>query len=111
MRVSHELIQSFTSEQIDLPWWCTPRLEWKRTRLASQVRSILKTIIRDTYAERNENTKPRSVLSMSLQGVELLSPETLDVTCHQLSSFLFAGHDTTSTTIAWMLYELSRTPQ
>lgn len=110
MRVFHELIQTFTSEQIDLPWWCTPRLEWKRSRLAKQVRSNLKTIIRDTYVERNENTKPRSILSISLQDVDILSPEIMDVTCDQLSSFLFAGHDSTSTTIAWMLYELSRTP-
>lgn len=48
---------------------------------------------------------------MSLQGIETLTPSTLDVTCDQLSSFLFAGHDTTSTTLAWMFYELSRTPR
>lgn len=110
MRIFHELIQTFTNEQIDLPWWCTPRLEWKRNCLAKQVRSTLKTIIRDTYVERNNNTKPRSILSMSLQDVDTLSPEIIDVTCDQLSSFLFAGHDTTSTTIAWIFYELSRTP-
>ncbi|ROV99858.1 hypothetical protein VSDG_02932 [Cytospora chrysosperma] len=110
MRVFHELIQTFTSEQIDLPWWCTPRLEWKRSCLAKQVRSTLETIIRDAYAERNEDTKPCSILSMSLQDVDDLSPDIMDVTCDQLSSFLFAGHDTTSTTIAWVIYELSRTP-
>lgn len=110
MRVFHELIQTFTSEQIDLPWWCTPRLEWKRSCLAKQVRSTLETIIRDAYAERNEDTKPCSILSMSLQDFDDLSPDIMDVTCDQLSSFLFAGHDTTSTTIAWVIYELSRTP-
>jgi cytochrome P450 len=34
----------------------------------------------------------------------------VDVTCDQLSSFLFAGHDTTSTLMSWAFYELSRTP-
>lgn len=48
---------------------------------------------------------------MSLQDVEELTPAALDVTCDQLSSFLFAGHDTTSTTIAWIFYELARTPR
>lgn len=47
---------------------------------------------------------------MSLQSLENLSEKTINVTCDQLSSFLFAVHDTTSTTIAWAFYELSRTP-
>ena len=47
---------------------------------------------------------------MSLQGIETLTPEVVDVTCDQLSSFLFAGHDTTSTLMSWAFYELSRTP-
>ncbi|ROW04907.1 hypothetical protein VPNG_07040 [Cytospora leucostoma] len=110
MRVFHSLIETYTGEQIDLPRWCTPRLEWKRKRLAEQVRTLLSAIVRDAYAERNERTKPRSILSMSLQDVGTLTPEVINVTCDQLSSFLFAGHDTTSSTISWMLYELSRTP-
>lgn len=46
---------------------------------------------------------------MSLQGVKDPNPKTIDVTCDQLSTFLFAGHDTTSTTLSWAFYELSRT--
>ncbi|KUI59725.1 hypothetical protein VP1G_06949 [Cytospora mali] len=72
--------------------------------------SLVLDIDMTTYAERSKSTKPRSILSISLQDIKDLSPETVDVTCDQLSSFLFAGHDTTSTTIAWMFYELSRTP-
>ncbi|KAI1359863.1 cytochrome P450 [Xylaria arbuscula] len=85
MRMFHELIQTYADEQITLPWWCTPRLEWRRSSL----------------------TRPSS---MSLRDIEDLNPKTVDVTCDQLSTFLFAGHDTTSTTIAWTIYELSRTP-
>ncbi|KAK8085720.1 hypothetical protein PG997_006991 [Apiospora hydei] len=54
--------------------------------------------------------KSRSVLALSLQEVETLTPEIIEETCDQLKTFLFAGHDTTSTTIMWALYELSRTP-
>lgn len=107
-----KLIKTYTDEQIDLPWWCTPRLEWKRRKLASQVRASLKAIVQQSHAKQSIDTKrPRSILSMSLEGVDTLSPSFLDTTCDQLSTFLFAGHDTTSTTIAWMLYEVSRTPR
>lgn len=106
------LIKTYTDEQIDLPWWCTPRLEWRRKKLASQVRVSLKAIVQESHAKQNVGTKrPRSILSMSLEGVDTLSPAFLNTTCDQLSTFLFAGHDTTSTTIAWMLYEVSRTPR
>ncbi|KAK7699110.1 hypothetical protein SLS64_011887 [Diaporthe eres] len=106
------LIRTYTDEQIDLPWWFTPRLEWRRKKLALQVRASLKAIVQESHAKQNVGTsRPRSILSMSLEGVDTLSPEFLDTTCDQLSTFLFAGHDTTSTTIAWMLYEVSRTPR
>lgn len=106
------LIRTYTDEQIDLPWWFTPRLEWKRRNLASQVRASLKAIVQESHARKSVRTdRPRSILSMSLEGIDTLSPKVLDTTCDQLSTFLFAGHDTTSTTIAWMLYEVSRTPR
>ncbi|KAJ3561912.1 hypothetical protein NPX13_g8764 [Xylaria arbuscula] len=38
------------------------------------------------------------------------TPLILEETCDQLKSFLFAEHDTTSTTIIWAIYELARTP-
>lgn len=107
-----KLIRTYTDEQIDLPWWFTPRLEWKRSRLAQQVRTSLKAIVKGSHAKRDLGTsRPRSILSMSLEGIDTLSSQLLDTTCDQLSTFLFAGHDTTSTTIAWMLYEVSRTPR
>lgn len=111
MRIFRELIETFSSEQIDLPRWCTPRLEWNRRRLAKQIRGILAGIVRDRHAERTNTSIPaRSILAMSLKDLDSLSPTAVDVTCDQLSSFLFAGHDTTGTTIAWTLYELFRTP-
>lgn len=34
-----------------------------------------------------------------------------DEICDQLKTFLFAGHETTSTLLQWAIYELSRTPR
>jgi cytochrome P450 len=47
---------------------------------------------------------------MSLQNWESLSEEAIEVTCDQLTTFIFAGHDTTGTAIACAFYELSRSP-
>ena len=52
-----------------------------------------------------------SVLSLSLKDVDKLTPETIQQTIDQLKTFLFAGHDTTSTLLQWCFYELGRSPR
>ncbi|KAG8406025.1 hypothetical protein J3458_021368 [Metarhizium acridum] len=110
MRVFRDLIETFSGEHLDLPWWCTPRVEWKRYRLHRWVRESLRDIVRHRHAAGGQGENNYSILAMSLQGVDSLSPDMVDLTCDQLTSFLFAGHDTTSTLMSWAFYELSRTP-
>ncbi|KAI1074368.1 cytochrome P450 [Whalleya microplaca] len=112
IRAYHELFQTYTSEQVDLPWYFTPRTEWKRRRLTKRVRNTLGKIVRDAYANRqSETTKSQSILSLSLlNDADTLSTQAVDEACDQLSTFLFAGHDTTSILLSWIFYELSRTP-
>lgn len=112
MRAYHELIHTYASEQMDLPWFFTPRVEWKRRKLAKQIRSTLAAVVHDAYAERKTVTaKSRSILSLSLQhDIGPLTAQVVDQVCDQLSTFLFAGHDTTSILVSWMFYELARTP-
>lgn len=112
VRSYHELFETYASEQVDLPWFLTPRMEWKRQQLAKRVRSTLAAIIRDTFDNRQtETTKSRSILSLSLQGyVDDLTSQDVDEACDQISTFLFTGHDTTSILLSWMFYELSRAP-
>lgn len=109
----HELFKTYTSEQMDLPWFLTPRVEWRRRMLANRVRSKLRDIVQEAfYARRAEITKPRSILSLSLREVDAdnLTTPDIDEVCDQLNTFLFAGHDTTSILLSWAFYELSRTP-
>ncbi|KAI1383475.1 cytochrome P450 [Hypoxylon trugodes] len=112
MQTYRDLFETYTSEQMDLPWFLTPRVEWKRQKLAKRVRATLKGIVRDTFANRRaETTKSRSILSLSLQDdVNTLTAKAISEACDQLSTFLFAGHDTTSILLSWLFYELSRTP-
>lgn len=51
-------------------------------------------------------TKNRSVATLSLHGVDKLTPQILQQTSDTLRGFLFAGHDTTSILLQWVFYEL-----
>ncbi|KUJ24522.1 cytochrome P450 [Mollisia scopiformis] len=107
------LLRTYEGEQIDLPWYFTPRVEWRRRQLAGRVRETLRTVVGDAFNKRNHQTAPnksRSILSLSLQDVDVLTDRAIDEACDQLSTFLFAGHDTTSILLSWMFYELYRTP-
>ncbi|KAI9150738.1 sterigmatocystin biosynthesis P450 monooxygenase stcS [Paramyrothecium foliicola] len=77
------------NDKADWPWWLIPQVEAKRRRLSSRVDSMLKHMVRNKCAEQQTSL--------------------LDETCDQIKTFLVAGHDTTSITIAWVFYFLSRT--
>lgn len=111
MRTYRELFHTYTSEQMDLPWFFTPRTEWKRRQLAGRIRNTLRGVVHEAFANRKvETNKSRSILSLTLRDVESLTPQAVDEACDQLNTFLFAGHETTAILISWMFYELSRTP-
>ncbi|RYO88454.1 hypothetical protein DL762_003748 [Monosporascus cannonballus] len=112
IRVFRDLIYSYPSEQMNLPSWLVSRTTWKRNRLTKRVKSILKHTIINKYdkLQKEGDIRSRSILSLSLQDVNPLTPEVVEETCDQISTFLFSGHDTTSILLSWVFYELSRTP-
>ncbi|KAI1166284.1 cytochrome P450, partial [Nemania serpens] len=111
-----ELLDAYWDDQIHIPWWLKIRTVLRRRRLGRRVERILKSIIRRKYEEQQANSDKNhdhqlSILSQSLQNTKILSQDILDLTCDQLKTFLLAGHDTPSATIAWIFYELSRNPR
>lgn len=73
--------------------------------------SILKAEIKRQHralssAGADTNKKNRSVATLSLQGIDTLTPQILQQTSDTLRGFLFAGHDTTSILLQWAFYEL-----
>ncbi|PSN60518.1 cytochrome P450 52A12 [Corynespora cassiicola Philippines] len=67
--------------------------------------------IKEAQKTETKATKDRSVLALSLKDTEVLTPEILQVTADQVKSFLFAGHDTTSSLLQWLFYALSVHPR
>lgn len=76
---------------------------WKAARI---LKNEYKWMINDALeAAEKDETSPRSILSLSLKKQDL-TPEVLEHASHQLRTFLFAGYDTTASTIAWTFYYL-----
>ncbi|KAI0883929.1 cytochrome P450 [Annulohypoxylon maeteangense] len=117
IRMFEELIKTYADDKLQLPWWLMPRAHLRRRRLGGLISQQLKAIVSRNFEEMKvrehqgqAHSRSRSILALSLQDIESLTPEIMEETCDQLKTFLFAGHDTTSTTIVWSIYELFRTP-
>ncbi|KAF1929925.1 cytochrome P450 [Didymella exigua CBS 183.55] len=73
--------------------------------------SILKAEIKRQHksllsGSTDTKTKNKSVATLSLHGIDKLTPQVLQQTSDTLRGFLFAGHDTTSILLQWAFYEL-----
>lgn len=93
-----------------------PLVHLKRRRLGERITQRLKDIVRRNFDDIKsgaweDDNRSRTILALSLQDIHSLTPELLEETCDQLKTFLFAGHDTTSRSIVWAIYELCRTPR
>jgi len=123
LKLYSELLVTYQDDKYDMPWWMQPRVHVRRKRVARQIDLLLHEIVRRKWTERQQHQhhtesekkgkKDRAILSLSFgefPSQPFLPDEIVATTADQLKSFLFAGYDTTSTTISWLLYELSRHP-
>lgn len=80
---------------------------------SQQVDRMIKDIVCKEYARvtAGKMDNSRSVLALSLQGTDELTPDLLQTTSDNLRTFIFAGHDTTSIMLQWAFYELSKSPR
>ncbi|KAH7304165.1 cytochrome P450 [Stachybotrys elegans] len=97
----------------NVPRILVPGLDSKRRGLSNKVDSLLEDIVIRKFKQYQNNllgNETRSILSLSFQDIDTLTPDLIEHTSHQVKSFLFAGHGTTSILLSWTFYELSRTP-
>ncbi|KAI0154588.1 cytochrome P450 [Xylariaceae sp. FL1272] len=114
VQLFHDILGAYSDDKADLPWWLIPGTERKRRHLGKRIDTLVKDIIINKFTEQRNQSKlvdkPRSILALSLGNTQELSPDLLAITSDQLKTFLLAGHDTTSVTLAWVFYELSLNP-
>lgn len=121
---SHEIVHHFRqllatfSNEGNVPRWMNVTLMAKRKYHASKLDGCLKHFIRESFAgikasqkEGSKDSRNRSVLSLALKDVELLTSDDLQVVADQIKTFLFAGHDTTSVLLQRLFHELSYNPK
>ncbi|KAF7523611.1 hypothetical protein G7054_g11703 [Neopestalotiopsis clavispora] len=113
VRLYIELYSTFWDDKSNLPWWLVPKTTMLRNRLGKRINVLLDDMIRGKFAEHKARGggPSRSILSLSLQEAENLTPELLNETRDAVKTFLLAGHDTVSITLSWVFYWLSRTPR
>lgn len=107
----------YDDDKFLLPWWLAPLLFLKRQKLSNKLAAELRPIIhrsfqakQESQSQKNSRNRDRSILGLSLADIEVLTPAVMEETVDALKTFLFAGYHTTSTTLNYCIYELSRTP-
>ncbi|KAI0117823.1 cytochrome P450 [Nemania sp. FL0031] len=113
-RLFSDLVQTYSDDNNNFPWWIVPLTTLKRHRLAKNIDKLIKKEIQRKYVEVKEEAEGNrswSILALSFQDTPSLTPQLLSETSDQVRTFLFAGHDTNTSMLQWAVYELSRTPR
>jgi cytochrome P450 len=109
-----DILPMFEFEQmyslIHKPYW-----RYKQYWAEKQLEKVLGKIIREKWdAMQTEKqspdetaTKDKSVLALALRDVDQMNDSVARIVASQLRTFIFAGHDTTTTMLQWATYHLS----
>lgn len=91
-------------------WWLVPT---QKNRALLQAIGFFKEIVSSILQQRRKQTnKPKDLLQSLLDATDPDTGESLteQQLLNEILTILFAGHETTSTTVTWLLYALSQNP-
>lgn len=104
--LSETLISRITSP-IQTPAW----MPTKANRDFQKCQEIITTTLSSIMNERRHATEPQNdLLEMLLTMVDVEDGFTQEQMIFEMSSIVFAGHETTAATLAWILYVLTEHP-
>jgi cytochrome P450 len=116
--ILHEFRGMLSFYDDDNPYARYNLFQRRRRRLQGErIDTSIRQVVRQKFVEMKESqktsgtvTKGKSVLLLSLQDLDHLTPEIETQTADQVKTFLLAGHDTTAILLQWALYMLSIHP-
>lgn len=121
---AHEIVKCFKELIITYAdngriWlWANIPVRIRRVLLSRQTDKVIKRAIQNNFDDikaaqstATRQSKDRSILALSLQDTDILTPEILAATADSIKTFLFAGHDTTSILLMRTFYALSLHPK
>jgi len=83
-------------------------LHWRRYRAWREMNSWLKDQIRAHLASAEQRIKAHDIIDLAIH--EFGSTVSVGDYAESAGAFIFAGYDTTSTTLSWLFYTLSQYP-
>ncbi|EHK97474.1 putative sterigmatocystin biosynthesis monooxygenase stcS [Glarea lozoyensis 74030] len=92
-----------------------PTLGYKHRKYNRILKEAITPLIEDAYASYAKADGPRTIIGLAVKpfvekGISI-PPDFIDKIVKNIKMFLFAGHETTGTTISMMYYMLHRNPE
>lgn len=85
-----------------------PYLQWRRYKTWKAKERWLNTQIKTHLANAEQNVKVSDIMDLAVQEFGSVLP--VEDYAQSAGAFMFAGHDTTSTTLSWFFYTLTQHP-
>lgn len=99
-----------SSELFSLPRWIPTDHNKKTQQALNAQRKTLGNIVKSRYEENNsEGDLLDMLIAATLEDSE--RQFTADELVSEMSSIVFAGHDTTALTLTWLFYEVAKNPE
>ncbi len=93
---------------VPLPMWLPTQTNREFWQVNNTIRTALTTIMED----RRKSSEPHNdLLDMLLSMIDVAGGFTQNQMIYEMSSIVFAGHETTATTLTWLIYALSQHPE